>query len=234
MDEDELGPQDADTFEEADEFDEVLPDDLDEGGQQDDQALDLDEAPPEQEEQPRRQSRATARVQAALAENKRLQRELAEERANKQRQEQQSASERERAYLDSLDPFERIEYRQQQQDARFAQLERNAADAADKAAFAAKCAANSRLARVAAEVEETLAASRANGVTVPRDTVAAYILGQKVLNGAPAARAKQAKAAAANMDRQRAKPVSGGSDVSAASAKSEREARMERLRNTTL
>jgi hypothetical protein len=123
---------------------------------------------------------------------------------------------RERAYLETLDPLQRVEYAaqrsEQRMEQRFNALQANMADANDKAAFAAKCARDARLAKVADEVETALAQSRANGVTIPRETVAAYILGQKILNGAPKARKVQARAGAEAVDRSRTRAPAPAGD----------------------
>jgi len=169
----------------------------------------------------RQPSRATRAVLAAKQEAREAKEraEAIERELQNFRNQQQSvgAAEREAAALANMDPLERIEYQlrktEQASEHRIAALRNEMAEANDKAAFAARCAADARLAKIAPEVEAALAQSRANGMVVPRETVAAYLLGQKILNGASGARKSQARRAAESVQRQRARPTSGGSDV---------------------
>jgi hypothetical protein len=173
-------------------------------------------------------SRGQSRIQAATriaAEAKAradvLERQMQELREERQQQSNNYQFEQERQALANMDPLERIEYQTQKiardTEARFVRLQQDMVDAQDKAAFAARCASNSALAGIAKDVEAALAQSRSGGVTIPRETVAAYILGQRMLEGGKAARTKQVKKAAASVSRERASPVSGGSDVGGSS-----------------
>jgi len=190
----------------------------------------------------RRPSRAEARVEKALreardakAEADRIRADLAAERARTTSQSDRERQERERIAFENMDPVEQAIHLSRQTAARtdqaFARLEQRIQDSDDRAAFASLCTRDPRIAKVADEVEAALAGSRANGVFVPRETVAAYIIGQKLMSGAPKARAKQAANGKANVDRQRARPGTGGSDVSSRGARDEKAARNERLKN---
>lgn len=192
-----------------------------------------------------KRSRGEARVENATriaaeakARAEALERELAEIRRTSQSQSERDRQERERQALENMDPLERLDYQRRNDAARLenhiGRLEQTIADSNDRAAFAALCARDPRIAKVADEVEAALAGSRANGVMVPRETVAAYIIGQKLMSGAPKARAKQAANGAANVRRAQARPGTGGSDVSSRAAKDEKAARNERLRDALI
>lgn len=190
----------------------------------------------------RRPSRAQARIETALREAREataraesLERQL---REVSQTQTRASEAERERQLLEQMDPLERAEYRatraEQRADQNYAAIQQRLADADDRAAFAADCVGNPALARVKDQVEAQLAQSRANGVTVPRSVLAAFLIGQQVLSKAPAARAKQGKKAAANVSRERGRPVAGGSDVQGGRVRDERAARLARLESASI
>jgi hypothetical protein len=68
---------------------------------------------------------------------------------------------------------------------------------------------------------------------VPRQTLAAFLIGQQVLEKSPKARERAAKRAAANIGRERANPAGGSSDAPRSGGKDERTARDKRLENYT-
>ena len=180
----------------------------------------------EQEEQPR--SRGSARIQRLASERDTYAQEAAaaREAANAAQRElealrngqRQSSEAQEQQRLAQMEPWERAEYIARQTEQRtlgvVARLERSIADQGDKAAFAAMCATKPAVAKVSAEVEKLHAEQIRNGGTPPpREVIAAFIIGQQVLNGAGKARASQARTAAANVSRERAAPTTTGSDV---------------------
>lgn len=163
---------------------------------------------------------ATRRTRAAEADATELRQRLANMEANQTRATEEA---RERQALDQMNPYERAEHVARSEARKntneIAQLRHDMADANDRAAFAAACAGNPALARVQDDVEKQLAESRRNGVTIERKQLAAYLIGQRIMDRAPAARAKQVKSASANIDRERGRPVSGGSDSPGGRAK---------------
>jgi hypothetical protein len=181
----------------------------------------------EQEEQPR--NRGSARIQRLAGERDTYAREAAAARdaanaaqreleALRNGQQRQSSEAQEQQRLAQMEPWERAEYIARQTEQRtlgvVARLERSIADQGDKAAFASMCATKPAVAKVSAEVEKLYAEQIRNGGTPPpREVIAAYIIGQQVLNGASKARTSQARTAAANVSRERAAPTTTGSDV---------------------
>ena len=181
----------------------------------------------EQEEQPR--NRGSARIQRLAGERDTYAREAAAAReaanaaqreleALRNGQQRQSSEAQEQQRLAQMEPWERAEYIARQTEQRtlgvVARLERSIADQGDKAAFASMCATRPAVAKVSAEVEKLHAEQIRNGGTPPpREVIAAYIIGQQVLNGASKARTSQARTAAANVSRERAAPTTTGSDV---------------------
>lgn len=195
-----------------------------------------------EEGQVSRPSRAQARVEAAVREAREA-RERAEAleaqiRNLTNNQTRVSDEQAEAQRLAQMDPFERAEYLAQRAERNtgtaIQQLRQEMADNTDKASFAALCASNPALAKVKDEVERTLSDSRRNGVTLPREVLAAYLIGQKVLAKAPAARTTAGKRAAERVSRERARPAGGGSDVTGGRTRDETAARRERLENASI
>lgn len=179
---------------------------------------------PEEPEPSRRPSRARTRIEALDREVREArEREEAWKREREQLlagQSRTSAEQRdreERERLAQMDPLERAEYLAratgQRVDQQIGALSRQIADSSDRAAFAEACAANPALAKVKDEVETELAKLRQGNVNMPRETLAAYLIGKSALSKAPKARASAAKRAAANLDRERARPAGGASDA---------------------
>jgi hypothetical protein len=123
-----------------------------------------------------------------------------------------------------MDPEERYEYRARQLEAktehRIQALQFQLEDRADKTAFESLAARNPAVAKLANQVEEYLATMRRNGTTAPRETVVKYLLGERALTNAGAAKSKATRTAAVNKQRQQARPTGGRSDVSAGSSRS--------------
>lgn len=195
-----------------------------------------------EEGQVNRPSRAHARVEAAV----RAARE-AQERADAleaqirnltQNQSRASDEQAEAQRIAQMDPIERAEYMAQRAErntqSMIGQLRQEMADNTDKAAFAAKCAVNPALAKISDEVERTLSDLRRAGSTAPRETVAAFLIGQKILAKAPAARTTAGKRAAERVSRERARPTGGGSDVTGGRTRDEAAARRERLESASI
>lgn len=237
---------DEDFTEEADQYD-GNDDDTDpsgEGGDGQHQAEpgENEELADGQREPVRQPSRAERRVQSALqAANEAKERADALEAQIRQLTEGQgrvSREQEEQERLARMDPYERAEYVAQRAERNTQglvnQLRQEMADNTDKAGFAAKCASNPTLAKISDEVERTLSELRRTGSTAPRETVAAFLIGQKVLAKAPAARSSASKRAAERTNRERARPSGGGSDVTGGRTRDERAARLERLESASI
>lgn len=246
-------PEDGDDFDDIQDFDDTddqgppPEDDQDDGDDQsqqaDDQDLDDDPQPPRQPSRLERRAEALAArrtqefervaneaAQRAEAAERRLQEALrGPSRADAERQE--------RERLERMLPEERAEYIARNTENRLTgeiqALRREQADATDRSEFASACATNPSLARVKDQVETELSKLRANGQTVPRKTLAAYLIGNAVLEKAPKARERAAKRAAGNLDRERAQPAGGASDAPRGREKDEKAARDKRLENYT-
>lgn len=198
---------------------------------------DLDDPQPEP-----RQSRAQARVEAAIREKREAEARAAELEARLRNIEtstsRASEAQAEEARLAQMEPWERAEYFARRAEERAAQqvnsLRSEMQDQNDRATFAAECAANPRLAKVRDQVEQRLSEARKNGVTLPRRTLAAYIIGETVLSQSPKARAAAEKKAAGNLSRERARPVTGGSDAPTNRTRDERSARLARLEGASI
>lgn len=208
-----LGENDSDEDAE-DEFEET---DEDAGEEGDD---------PDPEPEPRRPTRGENRVAAATrdaAEARRraaeLERELAAERANKAQQTDAERQRQRNEHLATLTGDQRTEFlldeMRREQRAATAKLEFENWDARDRADFAAKAATTPALRGLDREIEEALATMRAQGTNAPRETVAAYIIGQRAMNKATRANNTGAKRQAAGEARNRTKPVNGRSDIAA-------------------
>lgn len=160
-------------------------------------------------------SRAQERIRRQQEE---LQRERqARESAERERQqlmhqlEQQRQAvdqQRQQQYLDTLDPADRQAFmlqqqmeqmRREMQQSQFAQ-----ADLMDKTQFQTRALGNPMVAKYADRVEDTLATMRAKGQTAPRESILKFLIGEEVLNKAPAAVQKATRAASS---RSASKPL---------------------------
>lgn len=184
-----------------------------------DEPTDLDaealEAEPEE-----RPTRGANRIQTLAAERAAekaradaLERELAEIRSQRQQQSQLEAQRAEQERLALMDPAERLEHQMNQ---RLARIEFQSWDANDRVAFESMAAGNPAVARLKAEVEQTFQAQVAQGKPIDRQTIAAFLIGQKALAAAPRARAAGKRASEAGKERNTARPASGRGDVPAA------------------
>lgn len=216
-----MDPEEADDEFEGEDFDE-----LDEGNELEDQPEENPEGeseePPEEEPAARRPSRAQARIEALDREvrEQRERVEAAERRANEllngtSRAEAERRSQERQRQLEAMDPWDREQALRSDSEARIQNeinaLRRESADSNDRAEFSAACLTNPMLAKVKDEVEARLKEARSRGVDIPRETLAAYILGEQQLKKGPKARASAERKARANLDRERARPSTGGS-----------------------
>ena len=177
------------------------------------------------ERDPRREAaqRETAVVRAqrlareARAEADKNARELADLRAEVQRQRAPSETpEQEAARLSLMDPDQRSEYRfnkaMENQNRQMAAMHARLADQSDKSTFAAACVSDPLLKTVATEVETELAKIRAQGQNVDREALANYLIGKRARSRAPGAVNKQRRAGERNIARQQTRPSAGRSD----------------------
>jgi hypothetical protein len=235
-----MDPEEGEEFETED-FDELE----DDGHPPEDQREDEDQPPEEEglEDEPpaRKPSRAQTRIEALdrTAREAIERAEAAERRVNEilNGNTRAEAERRERELIERMDPDERREHEARLRDQRttheIGSLRAQIADSTDRAKFGSACATNATLAKVRDQVEVELSKLQANGQTVPRSTLAAYLIGQQVLEKAPKARERAAKKAAANLDRERARPARGASDAPRGRDKDEKAARDKRLENYT-
>lgn len=207
------------------EFDDADADDLEtpEAGGEDDEPLDedaeLDADEPtdledealaaEPEARPaKRGASEEIRALRARAQEAERRAEAAEQAAASRRNEEAQRAEQER--LANMEPAERVEHVVNQ---RLARIEFQSWDSNDRVAFEAKAAGNPALSRIKDEVEETFRSQVASGKPIDRQTIAAFLIGQKALAAAPRARAAGARSAAAGKERNAARPASGRGDV---------------------
>lgn len=229
----ELETEELDELDEVDETEEQLEEEAPDEGET------VEEEPPA-----RRPSRAQARIEAldreaksALERAEAAERRLQELQSGRSRSEAQDQERQERERLERMLPEERAEYIARQTQTRLTgelnSLRGQIAESSDRAEFATACASNPTLAKVKDKVETELAKLRAGGTNVPRATLAAYLIGQQVLEKAPKARERAAKKAAVNLDRERARPAGGSSDAPRGRDNDDRAARDKRLENFT-
>ena len=136
--------------------------------------------------------RERARADAAERERQQLLQQI-------QSQSTQAEQLRQQQFLESLDPSERQAYMLQQQ---MEQMRREVqqqqfaqADMTDKIGFQQRALQNPMIAKYVDRVEETLATMRAKGQTAPRESILKFLIGEEVLNKAPAVVAKATRAA---------------------------------------
>jgi hypothetical protein len=200
-------------------------DDEEEPDQGEDDDVGADEGQEERPAQVAAKSRAQARVEAATkaakeakAEAEALRREMQGLMAERQRTQQQETQSQRAERLAQMGEAERLEYLLNEQgqnfQARLNAIQFEAQDSADRTAFEGLCSRNPTAASLKDEVESQLRQLRAAGTTAPRETVLKYLIGERALSRAPRAKAKAERSAAANRQRQSARPGSARSDVS--------------------
>ena len=210
---------------------ENVEDQADEGGEHgdvedEDESQDVEEAEEDLSERaPRREAaqresavvRAQRLAREARSEADKNARELAELRAEVQRQRAPSETpEQEAARLSLMDPDQRSEYRfnkaMENQNRQMAAMHARLADQSDKSTFAAACVSDPLLKTVAAEVETELAKIRAQGQNVDREALANYLIDKRARSRAPSSVKKQKQAGERNIARQQGRPSAGRSD----------------------
>jgi hypothetical protein len=252
--EDDEGSTTGDDYEEADEgLDEgeeddaqVESDDEDDADEGEGDDAGEDEGQEDRSNQVAQRSRGESRI-ARLAnetkEAKRIAAEAKQELENirrTQNQRPQETAEQRADRLAQMDPDQRTQYLLAEQAQYFSgqinEIRFTAQDSADRTAFEGLCSRNPVAARYKDAVETELQRLRATGSTAPRETILKYVIGDKALAGAPKARARAERAAAANRTRQSAKPSSSRSDVGSSSGRggSEAQQRVKRLENINI
>lgn len=177
-------------------------------------------------------TRIAAEAKREAAESKRELEQFRREQSQRQNQESQ-AQRQERLSL--MDPEQRTEYLLNEQAQNFqGQLNAirfEAQNSADRTAFEGLCARSPVAAKHAAEVETELTRLRSTGNNYAREVVLKYLIGEKALAAQPRAKGKQEREAAANRQRQSARPGRSGSDVASDSGRggSEAQRRAKRL-----
>lgn len=160
-------------------------------------------------------------AQEAQARADRLEREIADLRAEQQRsrQPQGESVEQEAARLALMDPEQRSEYRLNkaldQNNRQTAALHRQLADQTDKATFVSLCSDNPLYKRFASQVETKLAEVRRNGGNVDREALVKYLIGEAVASRSPKAIKSARDAGKKNVQRQLGRGTSGRSDQQA-------------------
>lgn len=197
-------------------------DDPEDGDDPDGEGDDVGDGEPGDE--PERTSRGDRQVGALRAErrrladeNARITRELNELRSRPPTQQQplqpQETPQQRADRLALMSPEERTTYLVEESLQRHTQQQNQVMgqllDQADKTAFEGRCLNNPLLRKLAPQVETMHATLRSQGRPVDRDTVAKYLIGQKVLEQA----GKAKPGARERARRERARPVSAGGDV---------------------
>lgn len=139
----------------------------------------------------------------------------AEARANARAQHEFAQAEQQR--IAAMDPYERQAYEAAQREQglrnQINQIQVQTWASNDRADFRDACADKPHLAKIKDEVERTFQERLRAGQPVDRNTIAAYILGKKLIEGG-AKKARQSQAAAAeNRQAQAARPGSARSDA---------------------
>ena len=180
---------------------------------------------------------ATRTAAEAKAKAESLERELAELRAqaNRQNQAPQETAAQRQERLNNMEPWERTEYLRQEDtrrlESQLAQMRWDSQEASDKAAYEALCAKHPVAEKLKGEVEQRLAEIRKAGTTAPRETVLRWVIGDRALANKGKATGRAQKAASANRDRQQARPTNGRADAAPSDRRggdsSKRDKRME-------
>jgi hypothetical protein len=232
---------------EGSEYDEEIDavDEFDDGDQDEDEGLeaeaDDDEViEEEQDDEPVRQpSRGDRRVASATkiaaeakAEVKRLADELAALKSERSRPQGESQAQRNER-LSNMEPWERTEYLTNE---RLNRLEFDGTDRLDRLDFKATCRDDPVAAKLEQEVEQRLSAMRANGFNSTRDAIYTFMLGERAKANKGRATGKAQRTAAANRDRQQARPGNARGDATTTSTRRNAdtpEARAKRLEGLT-
>lgn len=202
----------------------------DEGGDEAEARQKSEDAEGEEGQVAPKPSRSTKAVQEAkriareaTADKAKLEREVAELRAERQRSEPKGETpEQEAARLALMTVEERVDYKldkaKKEHERALGVVRFQSVDAADKAAYQAKGAYDPRFTKYAAEVEQVLANTRRDtphvGMSLTREDVLQYVLGRKVLANRAKATEQRANGNR-NIQRQRTTPDSSRSDRAA-------------------
>lgn len=216
-----MDPEEDFEDDELDTVDEVEDEDLDEDTEpeetEDDDVDDVDE--PEPVRQPsrgeRRVASATKIAAEAKAETKRLADELAALKAERARPQGETQAQRQ-ARLDEMEPWDRQAYLQNE---RLNRLEFDGTDRLDRLDFKATCRDDPVAAKLEQEVESRLSAMRANGFNSTRDAIYTFMLGERAKANKGRATGKAQRTAAANRDRQQARPGNARGDTAPSGAR---------------
>lgn len=230
---------DTDAAAEDSESDEDPEEPDDAAGDEDPDEEDEADLDPDVDPEPR-PTRGATRIQTLAAERAaekvradRAEAELAELRRTRDSQETAAAHTREAERLASLTPEERIA---EQVNQRLARIEFTTWDSNDQVAFSSLTNSNPAVAAVKDEVETLFKQQVAMGKPTDRQTIAAFVIGQRALQRAPAAKRKGAKAAADSKAKNTARSASGRGDVPAARQRGANDAaaRKRRLENVEI
>ena len=169
----------------------------------------------------------------------RLERELQEFRAERQRQSAQTQEREPSAEEMSLWSTDQIvQYRLDKATGKFNQtlqhMQFQNMESTDKSSFQSLCASDARAKKYADEVETRLLELRRQGQNAQREVILKYVLGEKLMQQAPKAAAAQRKQGQQRIARQQGSSPAPRSDTRAArQAESEAEKRNKRLENMT-
>ena len=220
-------PYEADFVDPNDDVEDPVDDELEDQDTEqpeEDEELDPLAEDEEPEEPPARQpSRGDNRIARLAREAKEakertalLERQLADIAARNAQPAQPSPAEVQ-AHLATLEPWERTEYLRQQDSAQtqavLRQMQFQQQEQMDKIAYEALKTRAPIAAKLESEVEKRLSEMRAGGTTAPRETVLRWVIGDRALANARRATGRAQKTAAANRDRQQARPPSGRADA---------------------
>lgn len=176
------------------------------------------------EEQPQvARSRSETRIQRLANETKQardeaaaLRRQMAELQQRAQAGNQQLTDQQERERLALMTPEERMDYRidkmQRQTQQQIAHAQFSSMDVADKAAYDAKASIHPTYARYADDVDRRLQELRAQGQNIPREQLLRWIIGDRALTTAPAARKKAQTEGKRRIEAQRVAPSNSKGD----------------------
>ena len=174
------------------------------------------EEPPQGRQETRVQRLANER-RRLREENERLNRELEKSRAPRQQEQPRETPQQRQERLALMDPDQRTQYLLDEQryfnDQRFSQLERTTLAVADKSGFDATCSRKPHFDAVRDEVESEFQRLMGEGRFVPRETLAKYIIGDRIDKRGGIAKGQQARRGRERVAQQRTRPQGGGSDV---------------------
>lgn len=203
---------------EDDQQDDLQDDDQDDLDEDDLSGLDDDDGDEPPARQPsrgeNRVAKATREAKEAKEKADRLERELAEFRAQSRPQTPQETPQQREARLAAMDPYERLqeELRETRRETQAFQqrLEFETRDNSDKVAYDALCQRAPIAAKLKDEVEQRLADMRKAGTTAPRETVLRWVIGDRALKNAGKATSRARKSADQNRERHQARAPAGG------------------------